>query len=58
MPEGEDPLTRPMDAGLIPYTALKDGSVGLADIAHMNDWLDLKAGNENRIVKWREVNER
>ncbi|MDH8206555.1 DUF6889 family protein [Klebsiella pneumoniae] len=24
----------------------------------MNDWLDLKADNENRIAKWREANER
>ena len=58
MPEGEDFLMRPVDAGLIPYTALKDGSVDLADIARMNDWLDLKADNENRIAKWREANER
>lgn len=49
---------RPVDAGLISYTALKDGSVDLADIARMNDWLDLKADNENRIAKWREANER
>ncbi|MFH7168176.1 DUF6889 family protein, partial [Klebsiella pneumoniae] len=26
--------------------------------ARMNDWLDLKADNENRIAKWREANER
>ncbi|MFQ0201040.1 DUF6889 family protein [Klebsiella pneumoniae] len=49
---------RPVDAGIIPYTALKDGSVDLADIARMNDWLDLKADNENSIAKWREANER
>ncbi|ESB00506.1 hypothetical protein HMPREF1619_03343 [Klebsiella pneumoniae 909957] len=58
MPEGEDFLMRPVDAGLIPYTSLKDGSVDLADIARMNDWLDLKADNEYRIAKWREDNER
>ncbi len=46
---------RPVDAGLIPYTALKDGSVDLADVARMNDWLDLKADNENSIAKWREA---
>ncbi|EPH0246063.1 DUF6889 family protein [Klebsiella pneumoniae] len=49
---------RPVDAGLIHYTDLKDGSVDLADIARMNDWFDLKADNENRIAKWREDNER
>jgi len=58
LPEGEDFLMRPVDAGFILYTALKDGSVDLADIARMNDWLDLKADNENRIAKWREDNER
>ena len=42
MPEGEDFLMRPVDAGLIPTPALKDGAVDLADIARMNDWLDLK----------------
>ncbi|EGT5186452.1 NTP pyrophosphohydrolase [Cronobacter sakazakii] len=49
---------RPVDAGYISYTALKDGSVDLADIARMNDWLDLKADNNNRIERWREANER
>lgn len=42
----------------ISYTALKDGSVDLADIARMNDWLDLKADNNNRIERWRQDNER
>ena len=46
------------NAGYITYTALKDGSVDLADVARMNDWLDLKADNEYRIAKWREDNER
>ena len=49
---------RPVDAGLIPYTALKDGSVDLADVARMNDWLDMKADNSARIERWREANER
>lgn len=49
---------RPVDAGYITYTALKDGSVDSADVARMNDWLDLKADNEYRIAKWREDNER
>ncbi len=58
LPEGESFLMRPVDAGYIPYTALKDGSVDLADVARMNDWLDLKADNDYRIAKWREANER
>lgn len=49
---------RPVDAGLIPYTALKDGTVDLADIARMNDWLDLKDDNAYRIAKWRAEHER
>lgn len=41
---------------MIPYTALKDGSVDLADIARLNDWLDVKADNAARIERWREAN--
>jgi len=47
---------RPVDAGYISYTALKDGSVDLADIARMNDWLDLKADNNARIRRWEQDN--
>lgn len=45
---------RPVHAGYIPYTALKDGSVDLADIARMNDWLDINADNKARMRKWEE----
>lgn len=48
---------RPVEAGYISYSALKDGSIDLADIARMNDWLDVKAENEYRIEKWRQANE-
>ncbi|MFU9135770.1 MULTISPECIES: DUF6889 family protein [unclassified Erwinia] len=48
---------RPVEAGYISYAALKDGTVDLADIARMNDWLDLKADNENRIIRWKQANE-
>ena len=43
---------RPVQSGYIPYTALKDGSVDLADIARMNDWLDINADNKARIQQW------
>lgn len=43
---------RPVHAGYIPYTALTDGSTDLADIARMNDWLDINADNKARIQKW------
>ncbi|MXP53427.1 NTP pyrophosphohydrolase [Pantoea sp. Seng] len=48
---------RPVDAGYISYTALKDGSVDLADIARMNDWLGLKADNNARIRRWEQDNQ-
>lgn len=48
----------PVDAGYIPFTALKDGSVDLYDIALMNDHLAVKADNQYRIDRWRENNER
>ena len=48
---------RPVDAGYITYTALKDGSVDLADIARMNDWLDIKADNNARIRRWEKDNQ-
>jgi len=57
LPGGEDFLMRPVDAGLLPYPALKDGSVDLADIARLNDWLDMKADNQARIERWREDND-
>ena len=33
---------------MIPYTALRDGSVGLIDLAIMNDFLSARAENEHR----------
>lgn len=48
---------RPVDAGYITYTALKDGSVDLADVARMNDWLDIKADNNARIRRWEQDNQ-
>ncbi|MDU1195629.1 MAG: NTP pyrophosphohydrolase [Kluyvera ascorbata] len=58
MPDGLSYLLDPVDAGYIPYSALKDGSVDLCDIALMNDLLAVKADNQRRIDKWRADNER
>lgn len=58
LPDGEDFLMRPVDAGYISYDKLIDGTVDLADVARMNDWLDLKADNEARIRRWEQENER
>jgi hypothetical protein len=35
---------------------LLDGSVDLADIARMNDWIDVKADNDMRIERWEREN--
>ncbi|WON78977.1 NTP pyrophosphohydrolase [Serratia sp. UGAL515B_01] len=45
---------RPVEAGLIPYTALRDRSISLADVALMNEFLDLQFDNAERIEKWRQ----
>ncbi len=57
LPDGEDCLMRPVDAGYISYSDLKNGAVDLADIARMNDWLDLKADNNARIRRWEQQNQ-
>lgn len=48
---------RPVMEGLCKYESLKDGTLDLADLARMNDWLDLKAENEDRIRQWEKDNE-
>lgn len=48
---------RPVKAGFITYPDLKGGIVDLADIAFMNDCLDLDAENEALIAKWRADND-
>ncbi|WP_074167969.1 DUF6889 family protein [Candidatus Arsenophonus triatominarum] len=53
MPDGKDFLRFPVEYGYIPFTALKDGSVDLADLAEINDWIDIKQDNEARIARWR-----
>lgn len=51
MGEGEDWLMRPNLEGLCSYESLIDGSIDLADIARMNDALDVKFENEARYRK-------
>jgi len=48
LPDGEDWLLRPVLEGLCKYESLKDGSLGLHDVALMNDALDVKYENERR----------
>jgi hypothetical protein len=49
LPNDEDWLFRPVLAGLIKYESLLDGTLGLEDIALLNDALSIKQENEYRI---------
>lgn len=51
MGDEEDWLMKPVLEGLCMYESLKDGTLDLADIARMNDALDVKFENENRYRK-------
>jgi tRNA U38,U39,U40 pseudouridine synthase TruA len=43
---------RPVLHGLCRYESLKDGSLDLADVALMNDALDVKFDNEQRWYEY------
>jgi len=49
MPEGEDWLLRPVFAGCIKYESLIDGTLDLADVALLNDALDVQQENQDRL---------
>lgn len=49
MAEQEDWLMRPALRGLCRYESLKDGTLDLADIALLNEALDVEAENEYRM---------
>lgn len=44
----EDWVMRPCLRGLCKYESLKDGTLDLADVAQMNEALDVEAENEAR----------
>ncbi|MDH0030315.1 MULTISPECIES: hypothetical protein [unclassified Acinetobacter] len=46
MPDGEDWLLRPVIKGMCRFESLKDGTLDLADIALMNDALNVVVDNE------------
>jgi len=48
MPDGEDWLMRPVMEGICKYESLLDGTLDLADIARMNDALDVRYENQRR----------
>ncbi|MEG2263596.1 MAG: hypothetical protein RSC68_04410 [Acinetobacter sp.] len=54
MPNKEDWLLRPVIKGMCKYESIKDGTLDLADIALMNDALDVVADNEYLIEEARE----
>ena len=51
LPGGEDWLLRPVIKGMCRYESLKDCSLSLADVALMNDALDVRDENERRYLK-------
>lgn len=48
LPDGLDWLLRPVLRGMCKYESLKDGTLDLADVALMNDLLDVEAENTYR----------
>ena len=50
MPDGEGWLLRPVLAGCCRYESLIDGTLGLEDVARLNDALDVKDENERRYM--------
>ncbi len=44
---------RPVGKGMCKYESLLDGTISLADIALMNDFLDIEAENEAQIERYR-----
>lgn len=56
MPDGEDWLWRPMAEGLCKYESVIDGTLGLEDIATMNDVLNVKFANQARLQQAAERN--
>ncbi len=51
MPDGEDWLLRPVVRGMCRYESLKDGTLDLADLAIMNDALNVLDENERRYLR-------
>jgi hypothetical protein len=54
LPNQEDWLLRPVIKGMCKYESIIDGTLDLADIALMNDALDVVADNEYLIEEARE----
>lgn len=46
---------RPVDRGYCLYESLIDGTLGLEDVARMNDAIDVKEENERRLAAARQT---
>lgn len=57
MGDGEDWLARPVMRGMCKYESLKDCTLDLADIAIMNDAIDVDDENRARVAEWMKDNE-
>lgn len=51
LPDGLDFLMRPVSEGYITYDKLLDGTIGMWDLALMNDAIDAKAENQRRAAE-------
>jgi hypothetical protein len=49
MNDDEDWMLRPVGEGMCRYESLIDGTLNLADVARMNEYLDVRNENEARI---------
>lgn len=56
MAEGEEFVLRPVFAGLCRYESLVDGTLTLADIALLNEALDVRDENDRRAEESTKVN--
>ncbi|RCU39130.1 hypothetical protein DVA76_15320 [Acinetobacter baumannii] len=56
LPDHEDWLLRPVIRGLCRFESLKDGTLDLADIALMNDALDVQADNQLLLERYHKQN--
>ncbi|MDE1484716.1 hypothetical protein KKJ06_19730 [Xenorhabdus bovienii] len=54
LPDGRYYLMRPVRSGMCKFESLKNGVIDLADIALMNDALDVDAENEALIARWKD----
>jgi hypothetical protein len=51
MTEGEDWIMRPVLANSCKYESLLDGTLDLADIARLNEALDVQSENQARLTE-------